>query len=137
MKKENNVIIVDIDGTIALRGERNPYDWFNVINDKPNTPIVKLLMQLEDWNDLIFVSGRKDVCMSQTVMWLKNQGFDVSELYMRDSDDDRPDEIVKKEIYQVHIAHRDVLCVFDDRNKVVSMWRELGLTCLQVAEGDF
>jgi hypothetical protein len=130
-------IIVDIDGTIALRGERNPYDWFNVINDKPNKPIIKLLMQLEDWNDLIFVSGSKDVCMPQTVMWLKQQGFDLKELYMRDSDDDRPDEIVKKEIYQVHIAHRDVLCVFDDRNKVVSMWRELGLTCLQVADGDF
>ena len=130
-------IIVDIDGTIALRGERNPYDWDNVINDKANGPIVRLLMQLEDWNDLIFVSGRKDVCMAQTVSWLEKVGFEVNELYMRDSNDNRPDEIVKKEIYQTHIAHRDVVCVFDDRNKVVKMWRELGLACLQVAEGDF
>ena len=27
--------------------------------------------------------------------------------------------------------------VLDDRNQVVKMWRENGLTCLQVAEGDF
>lgn len=27
--------------------------------------------------------------------------------------------------------------VFDDRNSVVKMWRLLGLTCFQVAEGDF
>jgi probable HAF family extracellular repeat protein len=26
---------------------------------------------------------------------------------------------------------------FDDRNRVVDMWRSLGLTCLQVAPGDF
>lgn len=29
------------------------------------------------------------------------------------------------------------LGVFDDRRQVVRMWRELGLTVFQVAEGDF
>jgi hypothetical protein len=27
--------------------------------------------------------------------------------------------------------------VLDDRDQVVTMWRGLGLTCLQVAPGDF
>jgi len=27
--------------------------------------------------------------------------------------------------------------VFDDRDKVVKMWRNQGLRCCQVAEGDF
>ena len=27
--------------------------------------------------------------------------------------------------------------VLDDRKQVVDMWRSLGLTCLQVADGDF
>ena len=30
-----------------------------------------------------------------------------------------------------------LICIFDDRNKVVNMWRSLGITCLQVANGDF
>ena len=30
-----------------------------------------------------------------------------------------------------------VLCVFDDRDKVVQMWRDMGLTCMQVAPGNF
>ena len=31
----------------------------------------------------------------------------------------------------------DIVCVFDDRDKVVKMWRDNGLTCFQVAEGAF
>ena len=29
------------------------------------------------------------------------------------------------------------LCVYDDRDKVVAMWRRNGVACFQVAEGDF
>ena len=31
----------------------------------------------------------------------------------------------------------DIVCVFDDRDKVVKMWRDNGLTCMQVAPGNF
>ena len=31
----------------------------------------------------------------------------------------------------------DVICVYDDRQKVVDMWREIGLTCMQVAPGEW
>jgi len=30
-----------------------------------------------------------------------------------------------------------ILCVFDDRQKVVDMWRDNGIDCFQVAPGDF
>jgi hypothetical protein len=30
-----------------------------------------------------------------------------------------------------------VIAVFDDRNQVVRMWRDLGLTVFQVADGNF
>lgn len=57
---------------------------------------------------------------------------------MRPAGDYRPDQIVKRELYEAHIAGQyDVLFCVDDRNSVVAMWRELGLTCLQCAEGDF
>jgi hypothetical protein len=57
---------------------------------------------------------------------------------MRETGDRRKDSIIKKEIFDRHI--RDVYnieFVLDDRNQVVELWRSLGLTCLQVADGDF
>ena len=30
-----------------------------------------------------------------------------------------------------------ILCVFDDRQKVVDMWRRNGVTCFQVDDGNF
>jgi hypothetical protein len=57
---------------------------------------------------------------------------------MRKYGDFRQDSIVKQEIYEQLIApDYDILCVLDDRQQVVDMWREIGLTCLQVAPGDF
>ena len=35
------------------------------------------------------------------------------------------------------IDKNDVFAVFDDRIQVVDMWRQNGLTCFQVADGDF
>ncbi len=49
-----------------------------------------------------------------------------------------PDDQLKKLwLDQLFPNTDDVLCVFDDRDKVVKMWRENGLSCLQVAEGNF
>ena len=136
---EISVIIVDIDGTIALKGNRDPYDFDSVSQDKPNTPIVQLVKHLFDstYSELVFVSGRSEVCRKETVKWLNQQGFSYPILFMRKSDDFRSDETVKQEIYETHIFPAQVDYVFDDRNKVVKMWRDLGFTCLQVAEGDF
>jgi hypothetical protein len=59
-------------------------------------------------------------------------------LLMRPSGDSRPDSVVKRELYERYVAPRHtVTAVLDDRNAVVRMWRDLGLTVLQVADGDF
>ena len=47
------------------------------------------------------------------------------------------DEILKKDMLDKHVDINDVFLVVDDRNKVVDMWRSLGLTVFQVADGDF
>ena len=57
---------------------------------------------------------------------------------MRPKGDNRPDTEVKREIYEREIRDKyNVLLVIDDRNSVVQQWREMGLPCFQVAEGDF
>ena len=61
-----------------------------------------------------------------------------SDLYMRKDGDYRPDCIVKREIYEQEIKDKyDVVGVFEDRDSCVKMWRALGLTCFQVADGSY
>ena len=76
--------------------------------------------------------------MGRTERWLERYGIDYKYIFMRAAGDSREDSIVKREIYEGRIAPKfNVKYVLDDRNRVVAMWRSLGLTCLQVADGDF
>lgn len=142
-------LIVDIDGTLALRGTdpgaRLWYDWHRVGEDTVNQPVFELIQALHDayTEEVIFVSGRKDVCRAETEQWLRQhlslEGADpFPPLFMRGADDNRQDAIVKREIFDEHIRGKyDIKYVIDDRDQVVRMWRSLGLTVLQVADGAF
>lgn len=87
---------------------------------------------------VILVSGRESRFRKPTEHWLATHGIAYDALYMRRTRDYRKDAIIKTEIYRANIepGYR-VLFVLDDRNQVVDQWRKLGLTCLQVAPGDF
>lgn len=52
---------------------------------------------------------------------------------MRSANDARSDDIVKHEIAQQIAKDWYIYAVFDDRNRVVDMWRKAGIRCLQVA----
>lgn len=133
-------IIVDIDGTLALKGDRDPFDWQSVGNDQVNTPIKWLVQSfVRSHIKIILFSGRDESCRELTEHWLGGHGIPYDELYMRPAGDHRKDTIVKREMYDKHIAGiHEVVFVLDDRDQVVKMWREeLGITCLQVAYGDF
>lgn len=141
MKK---AIICDLDGTLALIDHRDPYDASKCEEDALNNPIGNIIevythQRLYDIA-IIFVSGREDKYKPQTERWLKKHNITSYDgLFMRKTGDFRKDTVIKKEIYTKHIEGKyDVLFVLDDRDQVVEMWRrELGLTCLQVAYGNF
>jgi hypothetical protein len=57
---------------------------------------------------------------------------------MRGQTDMRPDHAVKHELFNTHIRDAyDVRPAPDDRDRVVALWRSLGIVCLQVDNGDF
>ncbi len=140
------VVLCDLDGTVALMGKTEPgrrgfYDWHRVGEDDPNTPIIKLVRIFRRAGfPIVYVSGRDEVCREQTLMWLDHHVEAVADerLLMRAHKDNRPDDVIKLEIY-----HRDIepkyriAYVLDDRDRVVKAWRSLGLTVLQVADGAF
>lgn len=131
--------VFDIDGTLALMGDRSPFEWHKVGLDTLNLPVFWTLNRLRRDLKVILLSGRDSICREQTEQWLEANGLMGLELYMRPKGDMRKDSIVKKELYYKYIApFHDVTAVFDDRNQVVDMWRkDLGISCFQVAEGDF
>jgi beta-phosphoglucomutase-like phosphatase (HAD superfamily) len=150
-----NIILCDIDGTIAdvrhrLHYIQNPdgskkakpdWDAFHTacVNDPPFKDVVEIVnkLWLGDANrDVYFLSGRNDVVREQTVQWLENYFPDIlyAELYMRKAGDRRPDTVIKLEmVRELGFTPDDVLCIFDDRQSVVDMWRENGYRVLQVA----
>lgn len=140
MPEDNKVIIVDIDGTLAhMDGKRNPYDYSKVEGDRCDEVIRDMVNRYyEDKVRVIIVSGRKNDCENETRNWLKDNGVKFDELHMRMRSDTREDSIVKREIFDMYIKpFYNVMFVLDDRNRVVRMWRDVGLKCLQVNEGNF
>jgi predicted secreted acid phosphatase len=155
--------IVDIDGTVANIEHRlhfiqsNPKDWdafFKAcVNDKPIAPMFRLLHHTNFGSPrsthFIYVTGRPEKSREDTMRWLaKPHILDVTEtswvlphpdkLYMRKDGDRREDFMVKREILtQLRADGYEPILAFDDRTQVVKMWREEGIQCLQVADGNY
>lgn len=131
--------LVDVDGTLALMSGRSPYDWHRVGEDEPNHPVVDLVRGLAgSGHAIVVVSGRDGSCRQETRDWLVRHGIPFDDLLMRAAGDQRKDSVVKREIFEREIRPRwQVRGVLDDRQQVVQMWRAIGLTCAQVAPGDF
>lgn len=141
--------IFDIDGTIADLSHRLPHiqktpkDWDAFFaacsGDAPIPHTISLAQDLFGAGRVIvYVSGRSDQCRDATQDWLINHGLPPGNLYMRKAGDHRPDHQVKVELLeQLRAEGRQPVMAFDDRNTVVKMWRELGVPCAQVADGDF
>ena len=136
----SHAIICDLDGTLCLFGKENSYDR-DFSDDKINVAVQSILKShLDTSHKIIFFSGRNDKYKNQTIEWLENN-LRVTfyfELHMRKDGDNRDDVIVKKEMFNEHIRDKYYVdFVLDDRSKVVDMWRSLGLTVLQCAEGNY
>ena len=149
-------VIFDLDGTIALIDDRRKLstkdngkiDWdvfFNPDNinlDQPNNAVITMLRLLKDaGNRIVILSGRSKVTKDATKVWFKKFDVPFDVLKMRPTSRDfmyMPDDQLKQMWLDKLFTNKDdIVCVFDDRQKVVDMWRNNGLTCMQVANGDF
>ena len=124
--------------------------------DEPNHPVIKMAQMFHnDGFRIVIFSGRNDRGFFATKDWLKIHNVPFDLLVMRpDKFKDKswpiadgnpatpdmrfmPDEILKKAMLDTFVDINDVFLVVDDRQKVVDMRRSNGLTCMQVAPGDF
>jgi len=150
-----NIVLVDIDGTLSNQDHRNhfltqsPKDWNSYFQacdkDKPIPGVIDIVKRLVCAEFcIVFCTGRKESVRRKTEEWLLKHVTDnkhqvsKSFLLMRKDGDFRHDIEAKPELLaEAGISLDDIAFVLEDRNSMVKKWRELGLTCLQVAEGDF
>lgn len=141
---KTSCIICDLDGTIALGYDRGVFEYDKCESDKPDFRVIQMLENLWEskmYDKIIFLSGRDESGREAAEKWLSVHveiPREYWELKLRKKHDYRPDDVLKKEIYGEQIEpYYDVKLVLEDRDKVVKMWRDLGLLCCQVYYGKF
>ena len=146
-------VIFDLDGTLALidkrrakalkvNGKLNWGEFFkpeNIQLDEPNIPVIKTFQALKQAGfEVGILSGRDAISRKETEDWLHENGIWPDFLKMRPQGSHTPDDVLKKVwLDELQAEGKSVMCVFDDRDKVVKMWRDNGINCFQVNYGDF
>lgn len=147
-------VIFDLDGTLADLTHRRhfvmvkPKNWpaffEGISEDTPIEPIARIARLMALGNRVIICSGRYEDLRESSEAWLKkhvwgeNGALYHDAMYMRANGDYRGDDIVKEELLDRILAdgYKPEL-VFDDRDRVVKMWRARGIVCCQCNYGDF
>lgn len=151
--------IFDIDGTLCNTKQREhlvpkPGDpkegdkwkaFFNAcIDDAPIRPTILTLDLLATNAECWLFTARPEYTRVMTTEWMcRHTRFfgrnNMRILRMRESTDFRPDHEVKRGWYEQmsEVDQQRLVAVYEDRDKVVQMWREQNVTCYQVAPGSF
>lgn len=152
LKQEKPLVVVDIDGTVADCEHRRrssmvngKLDWskfldpFNVGKDTPIISTMEMVKPYAETHDIVFVSARDESLRDVTEEWLDIHLIPgirkYQRLIMRPAGDHRDDTIVKKEILDKYLEKSKITVCFDDRPKVIRMWRENGLNVVDVGKG--
>ena len=150
-------VIFDLDGTLAditkrremSTKENGKIDWDiffdpnNIWFDLPNEPVITMAQLLSDKHRIVIFSGRSKATKDETKRWLKKFDVPFDVIKMRPTSNEwkfMPDDELKQHWLDSLFKDekkQDILCVFDDRQKVVDMWRRNGITCFQVDDGKF
>lgn len=136
-------VIFDLDGTIAnidhrahfVRGGKRDWQSFFAacVDDIPVPHVVETFKAHIDAGHTVRIwSARSDAVRTQTEDWLQDvAGIDPCFLqHMRADGDNTPDVELKR--YWLNQEYERPDLVYDDRQRVVDMWRAEGIPCFQV-----
>lgn len=147
-----NAVIVDLDGTLAefdhtqvahwVLGAEKQWDPF--FEHMKHAPVIEDVLRLvsilkQQGQHILICSGRPESHKQHSLEWIQKHQIPCDGIYLRPGNADAlPDEEVKKALLEkIREDGFTPWLVLDDRDAVVKGWRNLGLTCLQCAPGDF
>jgi len=154
-------VIFDIDGILANADHRlhylqkSPKDWDSffkseeMAKDELILAGIGMLYSVLDRAHLsgelgaVFFTGRPEKTREATTEWFKtkvelhfHQRRTPVKILMRPDGDFRNDDILKEQ-WLLELGPQNVLCAFEDRTRIVEMYRRHGVTCYQGAPGNF
>lgn len=149
--EKDSVALIDIDGTIAdithrlhfvKPGKGHKKDWkgfFESMDEDEVREDVKaqVMKFFNDGKTIIFMSGRPEKYREFTQRWLARNFLNIYyTIIMRKSTDKRQDDETKRDLFNEYFPDKSVIhVVFDDRPRVIKVWRELGLNVVDVGKG--
>lgn len=146
------LFIFDLDGTLAdithrrhfVENRANRWQEFFAacVRDEPKHDVISVMHALYPQHDVWIFSGRSDQVRAETMSWLEQHTqiqWSERDVRMRKAGDYTADDVLKRRWYEqmLDVDKARLVAVFDDRDRIVKMWRELGVPCYQVAPGDF
>ena len=142
--------IFDLDGTITVSKHRqhfvesSPKDWksFNKAAefDTPNHSVISVMNDLYHCGkNILILTGRSIEYREMTLNWLYKNDVPYNTIIMRPLNDNSPDTEYKKRMYESFSEEqkKKLICCFEDRSRVVVMWRNIGVSCFQVIDGEY
>jgi len=131
---KKKTVLVDLDGTACIRGDRGWYEWDKVDRDTVNFSVYNIVNGLAKQGfTIVYLSGRDGSSYDMSKKWLIDNKFPDGNMYMRKAKDNRKDSIIKEEIFNNDISSNyDVKFVIDDRPQVCVNWRKMGIEVIQI-----
>lgn len=135
-------IVVDLDGTLADDSHRSHFipDWDTYHDacdqDKSFGPIVQIVKELSENHPLLILTERSEKYRTKTGLWLNEQGIYQDTMLMRPEYSPGPNvdwkwNAICEWAGGEHKVIGQVLLVIEDNEKMVEMWRNNNLICLQ------
>lgn len=132
----SNAWILDLDMTLALIGDRDPYNASTCDQDALNAPVADVILSLQHCHpgyQTIILTGRPLQHSDPTQRWLEAHHIHYDQLIMRQDGDWTAGAFFKWGVYQRYIKDRFTIhAVFEDNPVVCRMWQEAGLPVFQV-----
>ena len=125
-----SAIIVDIDGTLAIRGERGIYEFEKCAVDTVCQEVKQILEMIKNQMEvkILIMTGREAIHRGTTERWLLTNAVPYDTLYMRSAWDGNKGHVIKKQLYETFIKDKfNVLFVMEDEKYAIQMWKAQGL----------
>lgn len=144
LKIKENIAVLENEHGVFLADKskvkfKPDYEAFNNLLEKdiPNAKVVKICQALADNYAIYICTGRPEKFRERTEKWLESYGIPYNQILMRPDNNSESDAVIKKRMLDLIQRTCNIVAVFDDKEKVVNMWRENGILCCQVAKGEY